>query len=379
MILGGPRAFKPADLSSSALSEILPFQYKGPKGTDDTFPGVEPLNESDSRNEGNGLIPWYDAGLKFRIQLSHPDPDQRALASVYDDLESMQNDLAAAGELQGLHHMENVEFKAGSYTPLLEAVRPDGKIVPLAIATYPGKGRAIWVFTDKLWELGLSGTEGSPSRDLYNRVIESLFTWLLREDIRKPLRIVDIGMTSEGQGTSFKIQLRGPALRYLTSLENWSVQVCDRAIPKENLDLTRAGTDELFLTGQIKAYTAVGLKCQVNLEAKHKAFGSLKMSQITAIPQVFTDKELPGSREYLKRLAAHMDAPFYSEMSDLDKWLVAKVAGAGIIEAPKSKIVSDYFWCFDFWWFYILILGLPLEVAARRWDKIAGSKFSTLE
>ena len=379
LILGGPRAFKPADLSSSALSEILPFQYKGPKGTDDTFPGVEPLNESDSRNEGNSLMPWYDAGLKFRIQLSHPDPDQRALASVYDDLESMQNDLAAAGELQGLHHMENVEFKAGSYTPLLEAVRPDGKVVPLAIATYPGKGRAIWVFTDKLWELGLSGTEGSPSRDLYNRVIESLFTWLLREDIRKPLRIVDIGMTSEGQGTSFKIQLRGPALRYLTSLENWSVQVCDRAIPKENLDLTRAGTDELFLTGQIKAYTAVGLKCQVNLEAKHKAFGSLKMSQITAIPQVFTDKELPGSREYLKRLAAHMDAPFYSEISDLDKWLVAKVAGAGIIEAPKSKIVSDYFWCFDFWWFYILILGLPLEVAARRWDKIAGSKFSTIE
>jgi hypothetical protein len=210
-------------------------------------------------------------------------------------------------------------------------------------------------------------------------VIESLFTWLLREDIRKPIRIVDIGMASEGQGTSFKIQLRGPALRYLTSPENWTVQVCDRVIPREQLELIRAGTDELFLTGYIKAYTAVGLKCQVHLEAKHKAFGSLKMSQITAIPQVFTDKELAGSREYLKRLAFQMGAPLYSDVSDLDQWLVAKVASTGIVEAPRSKIVSDYFWCFDFWWFYVLLLGIPLEVAARRWDKIVGSKFSSID
>jgi hypothetical protein len=379
LILGGPRAFKPADLSSSALSEILPFHYKGPKGADESLFGGDLVGEGAESKDGNHLIPWYDKGLKFRIQLSNPDADQRALASVYDDLESMQNDFSAAGEFQGLHHMENVEFKPGTYTPLLEAVRSDGKVVPLVIATYPGKGRAIWVFTDKLWELSFSGTNGSPSRDLYNRLIESIFTWLLREDIRKPIRIVDVAMSSEDKGTSFKIKLRGPALRYLSSLDHWMVQVCDRVIPREQLDLNRSGSDELFLSGNIKGYTAVGLKCQVNLEAKHKAFGSLKVSQITAVPQVFSDKELVSSREFLKRLASHMSAPFLTSAEELDKWLIDKISSTGIVGVPRSKIVSDYFWCFDYWWFYLLLLGLPLEVASRRWDKIAGSKFSSFD
>ena len=70
------------------------------------------------------------------------------MASSYAEIRKSKN-------LKGLHHMENVSFKDGEYTPLLNARLRDGTTVPLAVASYPGKGRALWIFSDSLWRLAM--------------------------------------------------------------------------------------------------------------------------------------------------------------------------------------------------------------------------------
>lgn len=371
LILGGPRAFKDIDLSSSALSDILPFNYRGPT-VNSPMPMLDFPEDVENGESKNSNVPWYDSALKFRIQLANPSSDERALASIFDEFESLAPDLEEVGELRGLHHIENVEFKKGEYTTLLEAVRSDGKIVPLVIATYPGKGRAVWVFTDRLWEIAMAGKMGRPARDIYNQLQESIFSWLLREDIRKPIRISDVKMSSTDKGTDFKIHLVGPALRYVSNLSDWSVGVCDRVISSESLKINRFGTDELHLVGSVRGYTAGGLKCMIKLEARNRAFGSIKLSQVAHVPEVFTDRELPSSRGFLSKLATQLNSSLITDLSEVSKWIEKETNAEGVILAPRSKMLSDYYWIFEMRWAYLLLLGLLGEVLARRWDKIFG-------
>ena len=373
LILGGPRAFKDVDLSSSALSDILPFKYQG-SPVNHPAPMLDYPEDAEGGESKNNHVPWYDPALKFRIRLANPSPDERALASIFDEFESLSTDLENVGELKGLHHIENVEFKKGEYTTLLEAVRSDGKVVPLVIATYPGKGRAIWVFTDKLWEIAMAGQKGRPTRDMYNQLQDSIFSWLLREDIRKPIRISDLKLSSTDKGTDFKIHLVGPALRYVTNLSDWDVKVCDRVASPDSLKINRFGTDEVYLVGSVRGYSAGGLKCTIRLEAKNRAFGSIKLSQVTHVPEVFTDRELPSSKGYLAKLATQLNSPFVTDLSEVSKWLEKEVNADGVLLAPRSKMLSDYYWIFEMWWAYLLLLGILTEVLARRWDKIFGER-----
>jgi len=372
LIIGGPRAFLSQDLSSSALADILPFEFKPSKDQEPSSASV--FRDQLGVEQRSGDLPWYDENLKFRIKLANPSPDQRALASVFDDLATLQSNLDSAGELQGLHHMENVKFKSNTVTPLLDAQRADGQTQPLVLATYPGKGRALWVFSDRLWELALSHENGSPSRNLYNQFSQALMTWLLREDIRKPLTISDIKMSNSDSGTDFNILIQGPALRYLNSLEGWVVSVCDRVIPNDAIQYDRHSSEEILLGGGLKGFQAAGLKCQIKIDVSHQSFGAIKLSQVTHVPEVFTDRELPRSTEFLKKLSNQLQSTLVTSPQEIKNWLTPLTAGDGVMLPPRSRLVKDHYWSLENWWLFLMLLGMPLEVLARRWEQLTGGR-----
>ena len=141
LFIGGPRALSNADYQSSALASILPFEVIGPKS------GVSPTNLLSPISVGAPQSgPYYDPDLKFTIEAADPDENARDLANVYDDWLQVLEDTKLSSPLSGLHHMENVRFKKGEHTPLLNARTEDGRSIPLAVASYPGKGRALWIF-----------------------------------------------------------------------------------------------------------------------------------------------------------------------------------------------------------------------------------------
>jgi hypothetical protein len=143
-------------------------------------------------------------------------------------------------------------------------------------------------------------------------------------------------------------------------------------ISSESLKINRFGTDELHLVGSVRGYTAGGLKCMIKLEARNRAFGSIKLSQVTHVPEVFTDRELPSSRGFLSKLATQLNSSLITDLSEVSKWIEKEINAEGVILAPRSKMLSDYYWIFEMRWAYLLLLGLLGEVLARRWDKIFG-------
>ena len=151
LFLGGPRALTSSDLSSSPLREILPFEL-GETDFSSNTPDFSAFGDdflAAPQATSNSSGPAYDANVSFKVEMGKPDPAKRALANVYEDWEALSAPLTSWRNAKGLHHMERVSLKPAT-TTLLKA-KADGKEVPLAVASYPGKGRALWVFSDSFW------------------------------------------------------------------------------------------------------------------------------------------------------------------------------------------------------------------------------------
>src|SRR5690606_27540038 len=133
LFLGGDRALLEADIRNSPLKEILPFTVKAQQddGPSSPLPSFGAWEEESANRTG----PWYDSQTTFKVSLAQPNRQERALANVYDEWEALGPALTGFPHAQGIHHMENVTFKQGSYTPLLKAVTTDGASIPLAIAS----------------------------------------------------------------------------------------------------------------------------------------------------------------------------------------------------------------------------------------------------
>jgi hypothetical protein len=379
LFVGGPRALQSSDLQSSPLRAILPFEVDEDKlgpvplmGFGDEFAQTSP--ESDKG-------PAYDENLAFKVQLAEPDAVKRSLANVYDDWEALAESLTRWKTAKGLHHMERVEFKKDAVTPLLTAKTAQGE-VPLAVASYPGKGRAIWVFSDALWRLAMTMSEDT-SRETYNRFLHGAMTWLMRQDLKKPLIAKNFRLSGARQKVpTWRVTLQGPAARYYQPGDDWKLTVCGAVLPESKLSQNQTGADEWELTGPMPVQLAGGERCTLNVEGTHAAFGSVK-AQITGIfPEVFKDSELDAAPQKLEELAALTGAsivlPPKGGVEDVRLWLEQVTGQEGVALPSRFKTLRNFFWIIDRPWFWALLLLMPLEVVIRRWDQLfAGGRAKT--
>jgi len=377
LFLGGPRALTNSDLSSSPLRDILPFELNDSDfasgGPDFTAFGDDFLAAPTAASSGSG--PSYDANLAFKVEMAKPDPAKRALANVYEDWEAISGPLTGWRNGKGLHHMERVQFKSAT-TTLLTA-KADGKDIPLAVASYPGKGRALWLFSDSLWRLGLTPS-ATTSRQVYNQFMHGAMTWLMRQDLRRPLIATNFALRGVKQGSAqWRVTLQGPAARYFQQSPDWRLTVCGHAVPGDTVIATKHSEEQWELTGPLTTSMTGGVRCSLEVEGEHAAFGSVKASVTATFPEVFKDREVGAAPQKLQELAQITGAALAymppEPGESLDNWLAGATSTDGVSLPSRFKTLRNFYWILDTPWLWLLLLALPLEVVVRRWEHIIGS------
>lgn len=365
---GGERALQSRDLLSSPLRDLLPFELKEDLSKFNAWESSEELM--------NKSGPWYDKNLSFKIVPAETSPEKLALADVYEEWSLHADQIKELNGLKGMHHMENVRFKAG-HTPLLDALTPDGKRIPLAVASYPGKGRAIWFFTDQIWRFAMTA-QTEISRSVYNQLMESSFSWLMRHDFRKALSASRFQVQSWGvnKPLEWSVDLDGPAVRYLEAGKKWQFRVCGQSIDLHKSLLKKLGLTRASVSGRLEARLIKSKTCALEIRGEHPAFGSLFESMTTKIPDLIKDENLGVSELKMQQIAEITGAQFFSLrewdkiLAFIETWLGEKTGHHGVQVPARSRTVWNNYWIFDSWWYFLLLLFLPLELVIRRWHKL---------
>jgi hypothetical protein len=379
LFIGGPRSLQSADLNSSPLKAIIPFDMSGGGGPDTTPLDLMQLGGefgSPLKSDPNG--PAYDPDLSFKIELAEPTTEKRALANVYDEWEGLAPEFAAFDNARGLHHMERVRFREDLTTQLLHAKLQNGQKVPLAVASYPGKGRAIWLFSDSLWRMAMTVSDKT-SRQIYNRFMQSAMTWLMKQDLRKPLvakNLVLVGRRNEAR--EWRVSLQGPAARFFQPGKYWRISICGASVNPEKIFVSAAGPNELDLSGPLVTAMASGQRCTFELSGTHPAFGSLHTTVTSVFPEIYKDTEMeaaPQKLEDLAQLTGAALAPAGTDQTEaVDRWLAAATGQGGMALPSRYKTLRDFYWFLDTPWIWLLLLLMPLEVIIRKWNQLfAGS------
>ncbi|HYX39915.1 MAG TPA: hypothetical protein VE954_43015 [Oligoflexus sp.] len=367
LFIGGPRALHELDLSGSPLATLLPFKTAGASARKD-----------DAAAWLDAPAVPYDPNLKFTIKAAEPDREKRTLATVFEDWIKLDLNLNPEDSFKGLHRLDQVQLQAEGVTPLLMAETADGKESLLAAASYPGKGRAIWLFSDSLWQLAMNpGPKGS--RETYHSFLRSAMTWLLREEMQRPLWLQELSLQTQGSYTPWSVRVRGPAARFINEGSDWQFRVCGQVVPSKDVLRQMVSGDQWVLSGTLPSRLASGLACELNIEGTHPAFGQVKASIYGVVPEVFADREMEGSFNRLSQLqtltgAALVELESEQEKAQIQDWLAKVTGDLTTIKRTEQKVIPDYYWVFSSGWALLLLLCLPLEVIVRRWDALFGTR-----
>lgn len=371
LFMGGPRALSEADMQNSPMGELLPFTWKG-----NTNVGAM----MDRIPDGQTIGSTYNIQESFEIQLAQPDPQRRALANVYDDWERLGSRLTGIKSMRGIHDMNSFKFKSEEMTPLLNARLKSGATVPLAVASYPGKGRALWLFSDSFWRLGMSNDDNR-SRFDYQEFMDAGMTWLMRNDRRPALSASDfsVEMVGDGTMTKWRVRLLGPASRYVGERGgNWRVMVCNRLLAADQYAVEQEATDSWLLSGNVQVTGHGGALCTMSIQGDHPAFGSVKANTSAIFSETLEDKAMSPSPRKLTELARLTGAKYVGPKEDrraaLNAWLVAWTGREGELLPNRFKTVRDFYWVLGRPWVWLLLMLLPAEVLIRRWHLLVGRR-----
>ncbi len=374
LFIGGPRALTEADTTSSAMADLFPFKISPDAGT--PVDGASRAQEFDDVMGGMGSS--WDTDTSFKLELAAPDASRRALANVYENWQAIGGRLSALSGLKGIHKMDSIKFREKDVTPLLNARLKDGRVVPLAVASYPGKGRALWVFSDSLWRLAMSSNPAIARSD-YHAFMDGALSWLTRGDMRGSLTVRDFKVTKVGeQGDKIKWRavLYGSAARYIKVATSTRLAVCGLGVPSDGVSFGGASGDQVEIEGEMTASLRDGSLCALKLDAEHPSFGSLSVTGWSMIPETLADASMGPSSTKLRQLAQLTKAKFVDANGErsrvIEGWLQSWGADHGKALPDKMKSYRDFYWLREFSWIWVLLLLLPGEVICRRWHLIVG-------
>ena len=432
LFIGGPRALHRLDMASSPLREILPFTPGAesilpyPRGHETVggFAGNPDDAGGGGAQTGGGmgqpvfmgsgfdtLGAGYDGAKPFNIEFAKPAPDQRELASVYDDWLATTPDLIRIKGLKGLHVIPPALVDTARSTPLLNARLLDGTAVPLALASFPGRGRALWILSDSMWRMAMAESSGI-ARETYDRFMLGGIQWLLRQDLRKPLIANRFSLRMGGQHAGFSardvvdwtVHISGPATHHLDFLSpgdddrRWRLSICGLVQEGRAISVARIASDQFILSGELPAGAVPSIRenssggsgrpfCRVEIDARHKSFGSVKAVSSAFIHRPLSDKQAQDSVAWLRKIQERTGTstelilvggadPYESPSSAgsrIGRWLRAHASAdeEGAVQAsvalePALPAREDPYWPFRRWWAWALMVMMPVEVLLRR-------------
>ncbi len=365
LFVGGDRALLENDIVHSPLKSILPFTFAT---------NGKNFIAQDMAREDEKIGPWYDKDQEFQLELARPTKQQRALAAVFDDFEVLAPSLASLGPLKGIHRSEEMVFKKQDFTPLLEARIGPNKTLPLVLASYPGKGRAIWVLTDALWQVAMSQKTQVP-RELYHKLLFSSLTWLMREEFTKQMIATDLQLHRlKDASLSWRVKLEGPIVPYFSLDADWEISLCGNILKPKQVSVLRLGNQALELSGESENAQLEDGECQLVVRGQNKAFGSAKAEALARLTPMFKDSVLRQDHPTLAKLAKVTHAKFlYSDkQAELIPWLDGHFAVDEDTLVHMQENRPDYYWFLRSWWVWLVLICMPLEVVVRRWHLLIG-------
>jgi hypothetical protein len=374
LFIGGPRALTETDMSSSALAGLLPFELNG--SDDAKIPPMGTMGRYDDSMNGMGTT--FDPEANFTIEMANPDPQRRALASVYENWQGLASRLASVGSFKGLQQLDLFRFREKEVTPLLHARLKDGKVVPLAVASYPGKGRALWIFSDALWQLAMSADPRTARSD-YHSFLDGAMSWLTRDDMRGTLRVRDVSIlksSSEEGRLRWRATLTGSATRYVKAASAARYAVCGVVVNADSVSYGGLSGDALTIEGDVNVSARDGSLCGLTLDVSHPAFGSLSVSGWAIVPETLSDADIGPSPQKLRQLAQVTGAQYVPDSPEraqkVEAWLQRWGTAIGKSLPDKLKSTREFYWPADLPWIWMLLLLIPAEVLLRRWHLLTG-------
>ena len=367
LFIGGRRALSGADLSGSPLQELLPFK---PKGSDPV------VDDSWLMNRGRSRSSSFDSNLKFQVKMAKPSEKQRKFANIYDHWLSFKRHFEGVGWLKGMHKTQGFDFDLQNATPILEAQLEGGGKVPLAVASYPGKGRALWLFTDQFWHYSMRDQSSSP-RLFHSKMMQSTLNWLMGDNFEKPLQIKNFRVNSFAG--KWQVEVSGESVPYLNKRQGkWSFLACEKNYNLDELYYKNLSDRKVLVSGNLDTDESRKY-CNLKVASEHPSYGRLQESIFAPVFGRVKDKQLGASSAWIKKFSKKVSASYYDSSSkkslegSLLNWLKLQKNIKTVPLASNSKVQIDYHWIFKTPWIWLCLLALPLEVLVRRYREIFGS------
>ncbi len=366
--LGGPRAFTERDLVQSPLKEIFPFTIGDQKA-----PPAPSQVLSDETNffmePGIGKI-TYNADVNFKISLAERSQGSQ-LVDALEEWRRIETPLNKTSGFKGVN-LFSEPIPASHSTLLLNAVTPQNQKLPLAVASYPGKGRALWLFTDSLWRLSFNQELKAP-RSNYDQFLNAAMRWLLRQEMAKPILVKNFHLAANKDGEYlWSLLLSGPAVRYLKSEKSIDIKVCDLVLSPKDFSVQTVSTTQWSLSGKIVSTLKPGNICTVEITINEKSIGLEQISYQAPIAKLVKDSANIPQVQKLRNLAemTHAELISYKDASDvkLSSWL-GRFKNDVVWHkksSPEQNEILDPYWFFTSPLVLICFLGLFAEVWVRR-------------
>ena len=365
LFIGGANALKDMDIFHKDFSSIIPFEVKYKMNPSDNF-GFGIYDDGDDDTELR-RGPYFSKDTRFNMELVNLSSSLRSLYDVYDDWSKFDSILKST-EFTGLHRMDNTTLKQDATVLANAKLVSDGgtEKIPVIVGSHPGKGRALWIFTDSLWKLAFS----KESRNVYNDIMSSSMRWLMYQDTKPYLKINSIKL-DRSVGTkkiSWAVEVEGGAVKYIDPKSGWQILVCNKKVDDVMIDNISSDTGLLY--GKIDD-DILQNSCSISIKGTNSVLGYVSVVGSAYMGTIMSDtkKDIKNGSQYiLEQIAAITHAEMsingnkYQDSKSFDSWLEQGTEKLDF----EIKYQEDPFWIFKTWWFYVCLVFIPLEVIVRK-------------
>ena len=463
MIIGGPRAYHPVDLLYSSVFENAPFFIDKKLIQSYIFSMFESSLLNTKKFKGSL---YYDPNISFFLK--SPDGNANFVKYKSDKLDKTDkltnktiqdnnyfldnsknynnqlNDLIFHSselvdfssyflqpiKLYGMNNTKNIKFFADRTISLVNAEiitteinkktnSANSFITPLVNASFVGKGRIIWIYTDALWQLAMAaGARLTYARSTYNQFMLSLIRWLSRDE-KTPAIVIDsfnitpknfefdnaqkVGNGLKKNKNLYNYQLSayisGVGSKYLLANNSkLALDVCNKKI--KDFEIIKISdhyynlvadfsynslTQDVFNLTASKNFNASlqsSMICKLQLDFYHRQFGNEVLIAKKKIAKIYDDDQNLYSWSYLKNLAKIFNAQLI-DLKNIHKNSIRQTVGEVIKNSKahnlkknsNNKNSMEYFVdesyvdpykLFASKLIYIFFMGLFFEVIFRK-------------
>lgn len=374
LFIGGSRALLKGDFINSPLGQILPFELNRPLGS--IKPGY--LLSDFNLKEWNG--PYYDPNYKFTLKIA--SEEKRTTKEIFPlgtSIRKIFSNINTSPKFTGMHKINEVTFKKNRYKPLLYSLDEFGQSTPLAVASFPGKGRALWLFSDHFWKYQLN-QDKYKSYGVYQKFFGEISEWLTKKSDRVSLRIQNFEISKLAKNKwNWSLKVSGSdALKSVVD-KKLQIYICQQKNSVEYFE--KISNSDILIAGNFSQNISHKDYCSVDIKYNSKLNGMIKANYLFKIPIQLSDNQFPADPFFLRDVGLKFNIPSANleniESIDSFSWYKNVILLNNKNGLSKDYSYKNYFWVFQTFWVVLLVLFLPVEILFRKmWEYSNDSNYS---